>query len=87
MLSEVEVEQHFTGDADRVAKNTAYAEAQGAYTNDSGAGSWWLRSPGITTRSAAYVSYDDGYLTLIGGNVDYGSDAVRPALYIDLSSF
>lgn len=84
LLSEAEAEQLFTGDADRIAKNTAYAEAQGAYS-DSGAGWWWLRSPGNFTSYAAIV-YDDGSLDLFGYRVNRDIVAVRPALWIDLSS-
>ena len=55
LLSIAEAETLFRSDADRIAKNTAYAKAQGAYTNDSGAGWWWLRSPGGLQHLAAAV--------------------------------
>ena len=86
LLSEAEAENHFSGDSDRIAKNTAYAKAQGAYTNDSGAGWWWLRSPGSLPNGAANVIYD-GSRRLVGYGVDCDGGAVRPALWIDLSSF
>ena len=85
LLSIGEAEGLFKNDADRVAKNTAYAKAQGAYTSDSGAGWWWLRSPGIYRTGAANV-YTDGSVYRNGIGVDDGNDAVRPALWIDLSS-
>ena len=85
LLSEAEAEQLFTGDSDRIANNTAYTKAQGAYTFDSGAGWWWLRSPGHDSYFAAYVR-DDGSLYLMGFYVDRDVGAVRPALWIDLSS-
>ena len=85
LLGEAEAEQHFTGDSDRIAKNTTYAKAQGAFTDDNGAGWWWLRSPGDGTILAAYVS-NVGSVYRYGFYVDRDSLAVRPALYLDLSS-
>ena len=44
---------------------------------------WWLRSPGSSSSSAAFVSYD-------GARFDYDVDntmiAVRPALWVNLES-
>jgi hypothetical protein len=77
LLSIEEVNRYFKGDADRVA-----------YGRDGRAGFWWLRSPGISSYIAAYVSdggnVDDyGYVSVIGRGV---SDAhgVRPALWIQI---
>ena len=86
LLSIGEAESLFKSDADRVAKNTAYAKAQGAYTNDSGAGWWWLRSPGNSRGRAASVSFD-GSVFRYGYGVHDDNHAVRPALWLDLSSF
>jgi hypothetical protein len=86
LVSGAELGQLFTNDADRIAKNTAYTKAQGAYTDDSGDGWWWIRSNGIYYDLAASVMFDGSYSlnsTLYG----YGYAAVRPALYIDLSSY
>ena len=73
----------------RVAKNTAYAKECGARTSTSteyeGNGYWWLRSPGGGSSLASGVDYS-GYGNDIGGSVNYGSDAVRPALHLNLSS-
>ena len=72
---------------------TQYAIKKGAYYDDSlksktadgdYAGRWWLRSPGSQPKEAAYVFYT--------GCVSYWrveaatSNAVRPALWVDLSS-
>ena len=69
---------------------TAYAEKQGAYTNNNhktedGAATtwWWLRSPGNSRRNAAHVDYD-GSLTPRSVSVDRG--CVRPAMWIDLNA-
>ena len=70
----------------RVALNTAYAKEQGAYTYSStGAGYWWLRSPGDDEGDAAIVD-DDGYLDRAGLTVDLSSVGVRPAFNLDLNS-
>ena len=85
LLSIAEAETLLKSNEDRVAKNTAYAKAQGAYTNDSGAGWWWLRSPGRDPKYAAYV-YFDGSVDRCGTYVNYFNNAVRPALWLDLTS-
>lgn len=74
----------------RYAKNTAYAEIQGAKTHNdetcNGNGDWWLRSPGSMVGGVSVVSYN--------GNID--TDAcmapynyyvgVRPVLHLNLSA-
>ena len=85
LLSISEAENLFSSDADRVAKNTAYTNAQGAYTNDCGAGLWWLHSPGTHQDYAARV-YAGGSVDHYGYLVNTDCYAVRPALWLDLSS-
>lgn len=92
LLSINEVEKYFNSDEARKCAPTAYAKAQGAYTSDSyktasGAATcwWWLRSPGRSQSSAAYV-YNYGSVNYYGNNVNYDYDAVRPALWINLDS-
>lgn len=92
LLSINEVEKYFNSDEARKCAPTAYAKAQGAYTSDiyktaSGAATcwWWLRSPGYNQNSAADV-YNDGSVDFGGYIVNYGTDAVRPALWINLDS-
>ena len=84
LLSYTEAEKYFDSNSDRICKPTAYAKAKGAYTNDSGSGEWWLRSPG-SFQSYAAVVYAGGSL---GGSssVDYSCGLVRPAFWIDLES-
>ena len=84
LLSIAEAETLFRSDADRAGKNTAYAKAQEAY-DSSGAGWWWLRSPGSDQTYAAFVGTDGSvYRGGVRVNSDYG--AVRPALWLDLTS-
>lgn len=45
---------------------------------------WWLRSPGIRSRGAAYVNVG-GSINLAGHYVNNGHGAVRPALYLSTS--
>lgn len=46
---------------------------------------WWLRSPGSDSDSAAFVR-DDGAVSCGGYDIESNSDAVRPALYLNLNS-
>lgn len=92
LLSINEVEKYFNSDEARKCAPTAYAKAQGAYTSDiyktaSGAATcwWWLRSPGFNQLYAATV-FIDGSVHYFGHTVNYGNDAVRPALWINLDS-
>lgn len=72
----------------RVALNTTYAEEQGADTATShGSGWWWLRSPGVTSDCAAYMTYyGDGYDDGDSWYVSADEVAIRPALHLTLSS-
>lgn len=94
LLSVNEAEIFFRGDEARKCVPTAYAIANGAYTNDdytSGGVAtcwWWLRSPGRGGQTPASGVY-------YGGAVDYyragfgrerQDDCVRPAMWIDLNA-
>ena len=92
LLSINEVEKYFNSDEARKCAPTAYAKAQGAYTSDSyktasgAATCWWLlRSPGSTQINSANV-HSDGSVYCYGNYVHPDYDAVRPALWIDLSA-
>ncbi len=91
LLSIDEANQYFSGDEARKCVPTAYAIAQGAYTDSDytldGKPTcwWWLRSPGRSSDLAAYVDYD-GSVDAYGYYVDYVYAAVRPALWINLES-
>lgn len=79
-----------TADEGRRCTATEYAKAHGAKNfswNGKLACWWWLRSPGMGNRDAAYVS-DHGYVGMYGVHVshfEYDSDCcVRPAIIIGL---
>ena len=73
----------------RQAKNTAYAQANGAWTNNeadyAGNGWWWLRSSGSFGFNSAYVG-TEGFADYSGFLVVNTGGAVRPVMHIDLGS-
>lgn len=75
-----EVEELFKDDAARMAKGTVYAMDRGARFNDSYT-SWWLRTMGETHDRAAVVLHD-GEISYAGYNINFGSAAVRPCVWI-----
>ena len=89
LLSINEANEYFASDEARMCVPTAYAIANGAYTNDNykvdGSATcwWWLRSPGIIPGSAAYVNYD-GVVLSYGDFIDFDYFCVRPAMWIYL---
>lgn len=83
LLSYAEAWKYFKSDDARKCQPTKYAVAQNAYKASNGNCWWWLRSPGWSSSSAAYVSYDGARSY---GYVHYSYDAVRPAFWLDLSS-
>lgn len=83
LLSYAEAGKYYSSDTQRICTPTAYAKAQGAYTNGGGYCWWGLRSPGYSQGYAACV--------LAGGilgdySVRNANDAVRPAFWINLES-
>ena len=69
---------------------TAYAIAQGAYTDSSqktadgtDAGWWWLRSTGYDQSSAAFVYI---YGSIYSYSVNLASGSVRPALWVNIDA-
>ncbi|MGN0623579.1 MAG: DUF6273 domain-containing protein [Oscillospiraceae bacterium] len=86
LLSITEVNKDFSSDSARQCSATAYAKAQGAYTDTSNGNCWWwLRSPGYNSHDAANVN-NGGSVNFSGYTVDYNVGAVRPALWINLGS-
>lgn len=85
LLSITEVNKYFSSDSARQCQGTAYCYAQGAYKASNGNCWWWLRSPGSSSRGAAYVDFG-GSVYSHGDNVLNDFDAVRPALWINLGS-
>lgn len=106
LLSASEAYGYFSSAQARKCVPTTYAKAQGAQTDSpsltsSGEAScrWWLRSPDVDNRYAAYVDYsgsvhrdgcdvngNDGSLRPRGLSVDCDGVCVRPALRINLNS-
>lgn len=85
LLSLMEIERYFPDRKDRTLKPTAYAIANGAWTNKDG-NSWeWLRSPGNNRRYAAAIDAD-GYVSYYGFYFLFPNFTVRPALRINLES-
>ncbi|MGN1394577.1 MAG: DUF6273 domain-containing protein [Succinivibrionaceae bacterium] len=91
LLSLDEVYKYLPNANQRTIKVTAYAKKRGAWACEDycrkngfyGDGYWWLRSPGCSRGSAAYVG-DYGGIDDCGSGVHDDSNAVRPALYINL---
>ena len=83
LLSYAEAWKYFKNDDARTCQPTAYAVKQNVYTGINGNCCWWLRSPGWTSSSACDV-YSLGACDHY--RVDYVNGAVRPALWLDLSS-
>ena len=86
LLSITDANTFFESDSDRLCEASQYAIAQGAYVANNGKCLWWLRSPGFGSNIAAYV-YPTGDINYGGRGVYYNDNVVRPALWIDLSSF
>jgi serine/threonine protein kinase/nucleoside phosphorylase len=71
LLSISEVRHYFDSNSARIAKyngSTAW---------------WWLRSPGVVSKFAAYVNADGG-VYVIGNSARSNSRGVRPALWLNL---
>ena len=87
LLSITEANKYFGSDSARQCKPTDYAFANGAYVNSvNGNCGWWLRSPGVTqysAHSAAYV-HNSGGVYESGCDVNIGTSAVRPAMWISI---
>lgn len=84
LLSITEANKYFNSTGARQCEPTDYAVANGTWESDSGNFCWWwLRSPGVTQDSAAYV-YSGGDVIESGNAVDIGTSAVRPAMWISI---
>ena len=83
LLSYTEAWKYFPQNSDRTCKPTKTAVKRGAFKSpSSGNCPWWLRSPGYMEDYVAAVDVDGNR----GGNVKYGSMAVRPAMWISRNS-
>lgn len=84
LLSITEANKYFNSAGARQCEPTDYAVANGSRESHSGNLCWWwLRSPGNTQDSAAYV-YSSGDVYESGSDVDIGTSAVRPAMWISI---
>lgn len=76
------------------AFHTSYARNQGVNTDFTGipctdfTGSawWWLRSPGVNGKNAAFIDVFYGFIRVNGNNVNDAEGGVRPALWLKLKS-
>ncbi len=86
LLSIEETERYFADDNARKSAGTPYCYEQGASkTSILETCYWLLRSPGRDTHYAAVVRSDGGII-MNGVRIKNGKNAVRPALWIDLSN-
>ena len=84
-LSLAEAERFFENYDERKCWPTALVKAYLADSINDGYCWWWLRSPGNNQDGASSVD-TCGALCLYGDDVDYGINAVRPALWVNLKS-
>lgn len=66
------------------AAPTQTAKSEGAYANDQGNSAWWLRSPGMTNDSPAYLS-SAGELGTRAHKATEKILGIRPAIWIKIS--
>ncbi len=90
LLSVTEADQYFSTDKMRKCVPTAYAFAQGIWTDDismidgTETCRWWLRSTGRNSMRAAGTDFD-GSVSCFGYYVNSSTIAIRPAMWIDLA--
>lgn len=76
------------------AFHTRYAREQGVntdftgipFTDFTGSAWWWLRSPGINGKNAAFIDSAYNFIRVNGINVNDAEGGVRPALWLKLES-
>jgi hypothetical protein len=83
LLSIDEAKRYFSGDDDKIAFTTPYAEKQGVGVKK-GKGWWWLRSPGDDAEYTMCVRHDGSFFET-GRSVHLDYNGVRPALWLDMS--
>ncbi len=82
LLNIDEAELYFKNNKERKCIPADYAKARKAFSDKkTGRGLWWLRSPGLNSKHAAYVHYG-GVLCDLGDDVDNVRICVRPALWV-----
>lgn len=80
LLSAEEAEELFADNAARQSKATLFAIDSGARV-EGGNAAWWLRTMGETYDRAAVVSHN-GEVNYTGYNINFGSAAIRPCMWI-----
>ena len=87
LLSIPEAKQYFSTKEKRICKGTKYCNEQGItrFNDDNSNCQWWLRSPGGRLSLAADV-FSSGTVGTGGSAFNYGNNAVRPTLWINLES-
>ena len=83
LLSVSEVNEYFASNGEKLCEPTESAKQQGVYAYSNGYCRWWLRTPGETPSYAACVS--DSSVFTSGNLVNRTDNAVRPAMWIDLT--
>lgn len=79
LLNSMEANLYFKSNSARICQAAASCLSQGGNKADNGSCRWWLRTPG------AYVS-SDGYVNFGGRSVFVNTNAVRPAMWINLEA-
>ncbi|MCQ2372711.1 MAG: DUF6273 domain-containing protein [Phascolarctobacterium sp.] len=82
LLNVDEVNKYFVSNTVRKCKATDYAKANGAYT-DGEICSWWLRSAGDYSGSAAVVN-TDGFVSTGVYSVDFTNICVHPVMWVNI---
>lgn len=89
ILSVEEARQYLKSGPARKAQATPWAVEQQIYVKQTGANTgnspWWLRTIGQGSNTAVYVK-EDGNILFKGIDVDYYSNGVRPAMWVDLNA-
>lgn len=83
LLSIDEVARYLKTVEDRLCTPTLYTRKHKVWRNKNNTCYWWLRSPGVDDSNAAGVD-SEGTVLVGGGSVDDASDAVRPAMWVNL---
>lgn len=89
ILSVEEARRYLQSSTARKAQATLLAVEQQIFLKKTGASAgnspWWLRTSGQSADSAVYVK-EDGNILFKGIDVDYYSNGVRPAMWIELDA-
>lgn len=82
LLSSAEAVRYFPRVETRICRASYEAKKNGAWTDDSGAGFWWLRSPGNNPNFVENISTSGEVNS--GRNAGFVDALVRPAVWVSL---